>query len=97
MGSLTTGMFPPSATNTKGSSPGTPGRWRSSLKDGNLHREEDLPLILAGRGKGALRPGRRVRAAPLTPMCNLHLALLNRMGIMDKSFGDSTEPLKGLS
>jgi hypothetical protein len=69
----------------------------SSLKDGNLHREEDLPLILAGRGKGALRPGRRVRAAPLTPMCNLHLALLNRMGIMDKSFGDSTEPLKGLS
>jgi hypothetical protein len=69
----------------------------SSLKDGNLHREEDLPLILAGRGKGALRPGRRVRSAPLTPMCNLHLALLNRMGIKDKSFGDSTEPLKGLS
>lgn len=69
----------------------------SSLKDGNLHREEDLPLILAGRGKGALRPGRRVRSAPLTPMCNLHLALLNRMGINDKSFGDSTEPLKGLS
>jgi hypothetical protein len=69
----------------------------SSLKDGNLHREEDLPLILAGRGKGALRPGRRVRAAPLTPMCNLHLALLHRMGITDKSFGDSTEPLKGLS
>jgi hypothetical protein len=69
----------------------------SSLKDGNLHREEDLPLILAGRGKGALRPGRRVRSAPLTPMCNLHLALLNRMGIAENSFGDSTEPLKGLS
>jgi hypothetical protein len=69
----------------------------SSLKDGNLHREEDLPLILAGRGKGALRPGRRVRSAPLTPMCNLHLALLNRMGIGDKTFGDSTEALKGLS
>jgi hypothetical protein len=30
-------------------------------------------------------------------MCNLHLALLNRMGINDKSFNDSTEPLKGLS
>jgi len=69
----------------------------ASLKDGNLHREEDLPLILAGRGKGSLRPGRRVRAAPKSAMCNLHLAILNRMGIMDKSFGDSTEPLKGLS
>jgi hypothetical protein len=69
----------------------------NSLKDGNLHREEDLPLMLAGRGKGALRPGRRVRSAPLTPMCNLHLALLNRMGIQEKSFGDSTEPLQGLS
>jgi hypothetical protein len=69
----------------------------SSLKDGNLHREEDLPIILAGRGKGALRPGRRVRAAPQTPMCNLHLALLQRMGIKEKSFGDSTEPLAGLS
>jgi hypothetical protein len=69
----------------------------SSLKDGNLHREEDLPLILAGRAKGQLRPGRRVRSAPLTPMCNLHLALLQRMGIQEKSFGDSTEALQGLS
>jgi hypothetical protein len=68
-----------------------------SLKDGNRHLEEDIPLLIAGRGKGTLRPGRRVRSAPRTPMCNLHLALLNRMGIMDKSFGDSTEPLQGLS
>ena len=69
----------------------------NSLKDGNLHREEDLPLIVAGKGKGLLRPGRRIRAAPLTPMCNLHLAFLNRMGLPDKSFGDSTEALQGLS
>jgi hypothetical protein len=68
-----------------------------SLKDGNNHTVEDLPLILAGRGKGALRPGRRLRAAPKTPMCNLHLALLHRMGVMEKSFGDSTGPLEGLS
>jgi len=68
-----------------------------SLKDGNRHLEEDLPLLIAGRGKGTLRPGRRVRAAARTPMCNLHLAMLNRMGIADKSFGDSTGPLEGLS
>ncbi|MDP9171363.1 MAG: DUF1552 domain-containing protein [Acidobacteriota bacterium] len=68
-----------------------------SIKDGNAHEPENLPLILAGKAKGTLRPGRRVRAEAKTPLCNLHLAMLNRMGVMDKSFGDSTEPLKGLS
>lgn len=69
----------------------------ASLKDGNRHLEKDLPLLLAGHGKGTLKPGRRVRAPKDTPMCNLHLAMLNRMGVEDESFGDSTGPLDGLS
>ncbi len=69
----------------------------ASLKDGNRHDNENLPLILAGRAKGALRPGRRLRAPEKTPFCNLHLSLLNSMGIMEKTFGDSTGPLEGLS
>lgn len=69
----------------------------STLKDGNRHDPENLPLILAGRGKGSLRPGRRLRAAEKTPMCNLHLALLHRLGVTDMSFGDSTGPLQGLA
>ena len=68
-----------------------------SLKDGNRHTVEDLPLILAGRGKGALRPGRRLRAPEQTPICNLYLSLLSRMGIEENSFGDSTGPLQGLA
>jgi len=68
-----------------------------SIKDGNQHTVENLPLLLAGRGKGTLRPGRRLRAPERTPMCNLHLSLLNRMGIMDKSFGDATGLLEGLA
>jgi hypothetical protein len=67
-----------------------------SLSDGNRHIEENLPLLLAGRGKGTLKPGRRLRAAPKTPMCNLHLALMRRMGVEDESFGDSTGVLEGL-
>jgi hypothetical protein len=67
-----------------------------SLSDGNRHIEENLPLVLAGRGKGTLKPGRRLRAAPKTPMCNLHLALLHRMGVKEASFGDSTGVLQGL-
>jgi hypothetical protein len=69
----------------------------ASLKDGNRHDPENLPILVAGRGKGAIRPGRRLRAAPKTPLCNLHLAMLHRMGITEKSFGDSTGPLEGLT
>ncbi len=69
----------------------------ASIKDGNRHTVENLPLLLAGRGKGTLRPGRRFRAAEKTPLCNLYLALLHRMGVMEKSFGDSTGPLDGLA
>ena len=68
-----------------------------TLKDGNRHTEENLPLILAGRGKGTLRPGRRLRAPVKTPLCNLYLSLLDRMGVKAESFGDSTGRLEGLS
>lgn len=70
----------------------------SSLRDGNVHDPSNLPLILAGRGKGTLKPGRRVRAKPDTPLCNLYLAMMQRMGLEDMgSFGDSTGSLEGLA
>jgi hypothetical protein len=68
-----------------------------SLKDGNRHTVANLPLLLAGRGKGTLRPGRRLRAPEHTPLCNLYVSLLKRMGVPEKSFGDSTGELEGLS
>jgi hypothetical protein len=67
------------------------------IKCGNLHLEHNLPIALAGRGKGSLRPGRRVRFAPETPLCNLYLSMLDRMGIHEESFGDSTGKLSGLA
>ena len=70
----------------------------SSLSDGNTHDPSNLPLILAGRGKGSLRPGRRLRFKPDTPLCNLYLAMMRHIGIEDlPTFGDSTGPLEGLS
>ena len=68
----------------------------SSLKCGNRHLEENLPLLLAGRGNGTLRPGRRLRFEKKTPFCNLHMALMERMGVKEASFGDSTGVLQGL-
>ena len=69
----------------------------ATLKDGNRHDPENLPLILAGRGKGTLRPGRRLRAPVKTPLCNLYLAMMQRMGVKESVFGDSTGVMQGLA
>ena len=68
----------------------------STIKDGNAHQEKDLPLILAGRGNGAYRPGRRIRFAEDTPLCNVLLAMLRTAGVNRESFGDSTAVAENL-
>ena len=40
----------------------------SGLADGNQHQHDNLPAVLAGRGRGTIRPGRHVRYADETPM-----------------------------
>ncbi len=60
-----------------------------AIADGNRHTHENLPVILAGHGGGTLSPGRFLKA-PSQPMANLFVAMLNRMGVNNKSFGDST-------
>jgi hypothetical protein len=68
----------------------------SGISDGDAHNHEDLPILVAGRGGGTLRPGRHVRCPKETPLMNLHLALMGRMGVDLPSFGDSTGRLSGL-
>ena len=68
----------------------------AGLADGNRHNHEDLPTILAGRAGGFIKPGRRVVYRKETPMCNLYLTMMDRMGVRAEHFGDSTEPLHGL-
>ena len=69
----------------------------SGLSDGNRHNNENLPVILAGRGGGTIDTGRHVRYEHETPMCNLFLSLLDRMGAEAESFGDGTDRLRGLT
>ncbi len=64
-----------------------------AISDGNAHNHENLPVILAGRGGGTIAPGRQVRYARGTPLCNLFLSMLDRMGVRETRFGDSTERL----
>ncbi len=66
------------------------------IGDGNRHNHDELPILLAGRGGGTITPGRQLRYSKGTPLCNLHLALLERMGVKADRFGDSTGALKNL-
>jgi hypothetical protein len=61
----------------------------SGISDGDRHNHNDLPVILAGRGNGTLTPGRHMKYKDGTPMANLHLALLDRLGCKVEKLGDS--------
>ncbi|HBY63844.1 MAG TPA: hypothetical protein DEH78_28800 [Solibacterales bacterium] len=69
----------------------------SGLSDGNRHWHHDLPVIAAGRGKGNFHPGRHVRYPKDTPMTNLFVTMLDRMGVPEEKIGDSTGRLEQLS
>lgn len=69
----------------------------SGLGDGNRHNHDDLPVLLAGGGGGTVQPGRHVRFESKTPMANLYVSLLERMGAPVEAFGDSTGRLAQLA
>ena len=69
----------------------------SAIRDGNRHDHADLPLILAGRGGGAVAPGKHRTFARDTPLNNLFLTLLDIAGAAGvDEFGDSTGRVTGL-
>lgn len=68
----------------------------SGLSDGNRHWHHDLPVILAGRGGGTIQTGRHIACEQETPLNNLFLSLLDRMGTDIKQIGDSSGRLKEL-
>jgi hypothetical protein len=68
----------------------------SAISDGDRHNNENLPILLAGRGGGSIDSGRHIRVAPETPMCNLFMSMLDRFGTPVDFVGDSTGRLSGL-
>ena len=69
----------------------------SAISDGNRHHHFDLPLLLAGRGGGAIKPGRHRTFESETPLNNLFLNMLDAAGVPGvEEFGDSTGRLTGL-
>lgn len=69
----------------------------SGLGDGNRHTHHDLPIVLAGGAGGQIRTGRRLKYETNTPMGNLFLSMLDRMGTPADMIGDSNGRLPDLS
>jgi hypothetical protein len=67
----------------------------SGISDGNRHNHDDLPILLAGKGGGTIKPGRHIKCTP-QPLNNLYLSLLDRMGVSIDRHGDSTKRLEKL-
>ncbi|MFO0969348.1 MAG: DUF1552 domain-containing protein [Gemmataceae bacterium] len=65
--------------------------------DGNRHNHDELPILLVGKGGGTISTGRHVRYSRNTPLCNLFLCMLDRMGVEAPRFGDSTGRLGQLT
>src|SRR5438552_275409 len=66
----------------------------SSMSNGNQHDHDPLPIVLVGGASGRLQGNRHIVAAPHTPMSNLLLSMLDKLGVHRDSFGDSTGKLE---
>jgi hypothetical protein len=62
----------------------------SGLGDGNRHDHHDLPIILAGKGGGTIDTGRVITLGNETPLNNLFLSMLDRVGASAPTLGDSS-------
>ena len=69
----------------------------AGLGDGNRHTHEDLPTLVIGRGGKSFKGGRRIVFRRETPIANLYLTMMDRMGVQTEHFGDSTGRLDGLN
>ena len=61
----------------------------SGMGNPNVHDHDNLPILVAGGAAGRMRGGRHIRFARPTPLANLHLTLLDKVGVELDSFGDS--------
>ena len=72
----------------------------SNLFDGDAHSADQMPMLLAGRGGGTLKPGRVLdyldKGEDNRRACSLYLSLMDLMGVRLDRFGDTDQRLVGL-
>jgi Protein of unknown function (DUF1552) len=69
----------------------------SGMSNSNLHIPQKLPILLVGGGAGQIKGGRHVRYPDQTPLTNLYMTVLTKVGVPMERIGDSTGELKHLS
>jgi hypothetical protein len=69
----------------------------AGMSDSNRHSNAGLPLVLLGGGAGTLKGGRHIRYTEGTPINNLHLTMLDKMGVPVDNLGYSTDQFDLLS
>jgi hypothetical protein len=62
----------------------------SNMGNSNQHDNYPLPEILVGGASGAHQGGQNLILPERTPLANVHLTILDRLGIPQESFGNST-------
>ena len=68
----------------------------AGISDGNAHNHNNLPILLAGKGGGTIQTGRHIKYKDGTPLTNLYLDILERVGARTDKLGDSTGELAGI-
>ena len=66
----------------------------SGMSNGNQHDHDPLPIVVVGGASGRLQGNRHIVAPPKTPMANLLLGMLDKLGVQRDAFGDSTGRLE---
>jgi hypothetical protein len=60
------------------------------MSNSNVHNHAPLPVLLAGGAAGRMKGGRHLKYPENTPMANLLLTILEKVGVPQESVGDST-------
>ncbi len=69
----------------------------SGMGNSNLHDPRNLPMLVAGGGSGRIDTGNHIRCPEGTPLSNLFLTLLNKVGVPAENIGDSTGQIQQIS
>ncbi len=69
----------------------------SGMSDGNTHNHHDLPTLLVGGGAGRIKGGHHLRYPKYTPVTNLFVSVLDKLGVPVETIGDSTGKVEPLS
>ena len=67
------------------------------MSNSDIHFHHDLPMLLVGGGDGQVKGGRHLKFAEDTPLANLWLTLIAKMGLPVERFGDSNGKIDLLS